>query len=285
PPDINDPVYPGATQTFGESNTDWQDAYFKTGAMTQHNVSLSGGNDVSRFYASAGYFDQSGTTPHVNYRRYNFRLNSDHNISKVFNFGENLYMSYADQAYDNNETGTRSNLVNVIKMMPYIPLHDPTTTTGYRGVNSVLDGGDPTNPLEDAIVKNPGNRKTLKVFGTAYLEINFAPWLKFRSTFGVDYANGLDYRFSPIFNDSGTVAGSSAILAGITNNRSVSTVQLYTQQLSFDKNFGDHHVNVIAVYEYQGQTTRQENASGNQASNDLKTLNNASNISAQTLVG
>jgi len=60
---------------------------------------------------------------------------------------------------------------------------------------------------------------------------------------------------------------------------------LYTQQLSFDKNFGNHHVNVIAVYEYQGQNTRQENASGNQASNDLKTLNNASNISAQTLIG
>src|SRR6185437_6755282 len=126
---------------------------------------------------------------------------------------------------------------------------------------------------------------TTKIFGTAYVEVNFTKWLKFRSTFGIDYANGLDYRFSPIFNDSGTIAGSSAILATITNNRSISTVQLYTQQLSFDKNFGNHHVNVIAVYEYQGQNTRQENASGNQASNDLKTLNNASNISAQTLIG
>jgi TonB-linked SusC/RagA family outer membrane protein len=248
PPSDSGPVYPGASVSFGESNTDWQDAYFKTGAMTQHNISLSGGNDISRFYASAGYFDQSGTTPHVNYRRYNFRINSDHNISKVFSFGENLYMSYADQAYDNNETGTRSNLVNVIKMMPYIPLHDPTTTDGFRGVNSVLDGGDPTNPLEDAIVKNPGNRKTAKIFGTAYLEINFTRWLKFRSTFGVDYANGLDYRFSPIFNDSGTIAGSSAIQATITNNRSTSTVQLYTQQLTFDNNFGNHHLNAIAVY-------------------------------------
>jgi len=148
-----------------------------------------------------------------------------------------------------------------------------------------LDGGDPTNPLEDAELKNPGSRTTVKVLGTVYAEINFTRWLKFRSTFGVDYANGLDYRFSPIFNDSGTVAGSSAIQATITNNRSISAVQLYTEQLSFDKNFGSHHVNAIAVYEYQGQKIRNENASGNQASNDLKTLNNASNISAQTLVG
>ena len=35
PPDINQPIYPGATQTYGQTNTDWQDAYFKKGAMTQ----------------------------------------------------------------------------------------------------------------------------------------------------------------------------------------------------------------------------------------------------------
>ena len=284
-PWVNQPIYKGANNTYGNNVTDWQNAYFRQGEMTQHNVGLSGGNNVSRFYASAGYFDQIGTTPGVGYKRYNFRLNSDHRISKVFTFGENFYTSYADQSYDNNETGTRSNLVNVIKLMPYMPVYDPTTTDGFRGVNSVLDGGDPTNPIEDAMVKNPGSRKTLKVFGTAYLEVSFTNWLKFRSTFGIDYANGLDYRFSPIFNDSGTVAGSSAVQATITNNRSISSVQLYTEQLTFDKTFGEHHINAIAVYEYQGQNTHQENANGNQASNDLKTLNNASNTFVQTLIG
>lgn len=280
---VNQPIYQGASTTYGDNVTDWQDAYFKQGAMTSTNIGLSGGNDVSRFYASAGYLNQTGTTPTVGYKRYNFRINSDHKISNVFTFGENLYAAYGDQAYDNNETSTRSNLVNVIKLMPYMPVYDPTTSDGFRGVNSVLDGGDPTNPVEDATVKNPGNRTTTKIFGTAYLDVKFTKWLTFRSTFGVDYANGLDYRFAPIFNDGGTVAGSSAILATITNNRAISTVQLYTQQLTFDKTFGDHHVNAVAVYEYQGQHIKNENASGNQASNTLKTLNNASNISAQTL--
>jgi TonB-linked SusC/RagA family outer membrane protein len=150
-------------------------------------------------------------------------------------------------------------------------------------VNTVLDGGDPTNPIEDAKVKNPGNRNTVKILGTAYIDLAFTKWLRFRSTVGIDYANGLDYRFSPIFNDSGTVAGSSAIVAGITNNRTINTVQVYTQQLTFDKTFGDHHINAVAVYEYLQQKTRNENTSGNQASNNLRTLNNASNVSVQTL--
>ncbi|RZK46625.1 MAG: SusC/RagA family TonB-linked outer membrane protein, partial [Pedobacter sp.] len=284
-PLINEPVYPGAAQTYGQTNTDWQDAYFRSGFMTQHNLGLSGGNDVSRFYASAGFTDQEGTSPAVGYRRYNFRVNSDHILSKVFTFGQNLYVAHGDQAYDNNETQSRTNLVNVIKMMPHIPVYDPTSNGGYRGVDAPRDGGDPTNPVEDAELKNPGNRRRVKVFGTAYLDVNLAKSLKFRSTFGVDYANTLDYRFSPIFSDNGTVAGSSATLATITNNRNISTVMLFTQQLTFDKNFGDHHVNAIAVYEQQNQDTKTENANGRQASNELRTLNNAMNPFVQTLVG
>lgn len=284
-PQINEPIYAGASQTYGQTNTDWQDAYFRKGAMNQHSVSLSGGNDVSRFYASAGYFDQQGTTPSVNYRRYNFRINSDHIISKVFTFGENLYVASGKQGYDNNETGSRTNLVNVIRMMPHIPVYDPTSNGGYRGVDATKDGGDPTNPVEDAELKNPGTRSTVKILGTAFLEANITSWLKFKSTFGIDYAAGLDYRFSPIFNDNGAVAGSSATQATVTNNRNVSTVQLFTQQLTFDKTFNKHHVNVVAVIEQQNQETRQENASGNQPSNELRTLNNATNPSIQTLIG
>lgn len=284
-PDINQPIYPGASQTYGQTNTDWQDAYFKRGVMTQHNVGLSGGNDVSRFYASAGYTDQQGTTPSVAYRRYNFRINSDHVISKIFTFGETLYAASGNQAYDNNETGSRSNLVNVIRMMPHIPVYDPTSNGGFRGVDATKDGGDPTNPVEDATLKNPGNRTTAKILGTAFLEATLTKWLKFKSTFGIDYANGLDYRFAPIFNDNGAIAGSSATQATITNNRNISTVKLFTQQLSFDNTYGNHHINAIAVVEDQEQKTKQENTSGNQPSNDLRTLNNATNVSAQTLVG
>ncbi|RYY61747.1 MAG: TonB-dependent receptor [Chitinophagaceae bacterium] len=284
-PQINEPVYAGATQTYGQTNTDWQDAYFRTGFLTQHNIGLSGGNEMSRFYTSVGYTDQEGTSPAVGYRRYNFRLNSDHILSRIFTFGQNLYVAHGDQAYDNNETQSRTNLVNVIKMMPHIPVYDPTSNGGYRGVDAPRDGGDPTNPVEDAELKNPGNRTRVKVFGTAYLDINFTKWLKFRSTFGIDYANSLDYRFSPIFSDNGTVAGSSATLATITNNRSISTVKLYTEQLTFDRTFGDHHINAIAVYEQQSQDTKLENANGRQPSNELRTLLNASNPYVETQVG
>ncbi len=284
-PMINEPIYNGTSQTYGQTNTNWQDAYFQNGNLTQHNIGVSGGSDKSRFFTSAGFMDQNGTTPSVGYRRYNFRINSEHQISRMFTFGQNFYAAFSDQAYDANEQGSRSNLVNVIRIMPHMPVYDPTTIGGYRGVNSVLDGGDPTNPVEDAALKNPANRKTVKLLGTAFLDIKFTSWLKFRSTFGVDYANGLDYRFQPIFDDKGTIAGSNATQATITNNRGISSVLLYTEQLSFDKVFGDHHINAIAVYEQQSQRGISENARGNQASNNLRTLNNATNVSVTSTTG
>ena len=282
PANLNQPIYTGATQTYAQTNTDWQDAYFRPGNITQHSIGLSGGNSVSRFYSSAGYFYQEGTSPAVNYKRYNFRINSDHQISKIFTFGENLYVGYGDQGYDNNEQGARTNLVNVIRQLPYMPVYDPTTNGGYRGANNSFDGSDPTNPVEDAELKNHGNRRTIKVLGTAFVDVNFTSWLKFRSTFGIDYANGLDYRFSPIFNDGGTVNGSSATSATITNNRGISTVKLFTEQLTFDKNFDKHHVNFTAVYEQQNQVYLQENASGNQPTNDVRVLLNAFNQALST---
>ena len=279
---FNQPIYTGTNQTYAQTNTDWQSEYFRKGMVTQHSIGLSGGNNVSRFYSSAGYFQQEGIAPSVNYKRYNFRINSDHQISKRFTFGQNLYVAYGDQGYDNNEQGARTNLVNVIRELPYMPVYDPTTNGGFRGANNSFDGADPTNPVEDAKLKNPGNRRTVKLLGTAYLDVALTNWLKFRSVFGIDHASVQDYRFSPIFNDGGNVNGSSATVASITDNRAISTVKLFTEQLTFDKTYGKHRINVTGVYEQQGQVATANNSSGQQPTNNVRVLLNASNIAVSS---
>ncbi len=111
--------------------------------------------------------------------------------------------------------------------------------------------------------------------GTAYLDINFTPWLRFRSTFGVDYVNLNQHQFSPIFNDKGR----NATVSTIRDQKNVATTTLFTEQLTFDKTFGDHHINVTGVFEVQGTKSSQENASGNQNSNDIEVLRGATNVS------
>ncbi|MBE7174349.1 MAG: TonB-dependent receptor [Williamsia sp.] len=269
---FNLPIYDGVTQTFAQTNTDWQDAYFKQGLLTQHNIGISGGNEVSRFYTSAGYFKQDGIAQGVNYERGNLRLNSEHRISKVFTFGENLYLAFSDQRYDNTG-GNRTRLVNVIRNLPYLPVYDPTTNGGFRNAENSVDGADPTNPVEDALLLGNAHRKTLKTLGTAYIQVNFTPWLNFRSVFGVDYTNTAQHQFSPIFSDKGR----SATVATINDTRTNFTTLLFTQQLTLDKTFGDHHVNVVGVFERQGTNAYGEIMTGNQATNARQTMTGATN--------
>jgi TonB-linked SusC/RagA family outer membrane protein len=272
---FNKPIYDGATQTFAQTNTDWQDAYFKTGVITQHNLAVSGGGDLSRFYSSAGYFKQDGIAQGVYYERGNFRINSEHKISKVFSFGQNLYTAYSKQRYDRTPDN-RTRLMNVIRQLPYMPVHDPTLPGGFRDAENSVDGADPTNPVADALLLGDAYRKTLKLLGTAYAEVSFTPWLKFKSTFGVDHVGLNQHEYRPIFNSKGR----SASLATIADVKTSFTTLLFTEQLTFDKTFGDHHLAVTAVYEQQGTRAWGLQQGGNQTSNGIETLVGAINASS-----
>jgi TonB-linked SusC/RagA family outer membrane protein len=272
---FNSPIYDGTSQTYAQTNTDWQDAYFKRGLLTQSNLSVSGGNDVSRYYISGGYFKQEGITQGVNYERGNFRVNSEHNISKVFTVGENLLLAYSNQRYDNT-SGNRTRLANVIRAIPYLPVYDPTTQGGFRNAENSVDGADPTNPVEDALLLGDAHRKLFKLLGTVYAQVNLAPWLSFRSVFGADYAGQYQHEFLPIYNDKGR----NATVATINDQRANRTTLLFTEQLTFDKTFGAHHINAVAVFERQSANNFGESQTGNQASNDIETLIGARNVSA-----
>jgi TonB-linked SusC/RagA family outer membrane protein len=271
---FNSPIYAGTTQTYAQTNTNWQDEYFVDNALiTQHNLSVGGGNNVSRFYSSMGYFKQEGIAVGLDYERGNFRINSEHAISKRFTFGQTLYTAYGNQRIDGTG-GNRSPLTNVVRMQPYLPVRDPTKMGGFRGPENSFDGSDPTNPVEFALL-NQTYVKTIQILGTAYIDVNIMPWLKFRSTFGTNYTNQFQTTYVPIFNDGGTGSTSTA---NINNIRLNYMTLLYTQALTFDKSFGKHQVNAVVVYEQQGQKLRDERASGNQATNEVRELVGATNI-------
>lgn len=280
PANFNAPIYAGATQTYAQTNTDWQRAYFKSNALlTSSNFSLAGGNEVSRYYTSAGYFKQDGIAQGLSYERINYRINSDHIVNKFFTLGENLSIAGDVQHYDATGGSNRTPLANVIRMPPYIPLHDPTKAGGFQGPISSFDGSDPTNPVEAALIGT--NRiNTTNILGTIYADLHLAQFLTFRSTFGGNYLNAFQYNYTPIYNDGGTLSAASASVAF---QRQTVFNRLFTQQLTFDKEFGKHHITALAVYETQGAHFNTDNESGNQALNSVKTLQGASNVAANNI--
>ena len=59
----------------GWDNVNYIDKVFGTGMTQKHNVTVQGGNEQSRYFASFGYLGQQGNIDNYNYDRYNVRAN------------------------------------------------------------------------------------------------------------------------------------------------------------------------------------------------------------------
>lgn len=79
------------------NNTNWIDAITRTGTLQDHTISMSGGGEKARYFASVGYFDQLGTTVGTSLKRLNTRINLDYNISDKIKIFTSIAYTHTDQ--------------------------------------------------------------------------------------------------------------------------------------------------------------------------------------------
>ncbi len=72
------------------ADTKWYDEVTRNARIMNHDLSLSGGNETSNYYASMGYFDQQGTVIGSWYKRFSVRLNSEFKIKDRVTIGESF---------------------------------------------------------------------------------------------------------------------------------------------------------------------------------------------------
>jgi len=188
--------------------TDWQDVIFTDSARrTQHELSVSGGNDASTFYMSVGLTDQEGIVmPSISsYIRKNIRLNSTHKIGKYVSVGQTLGYSNEKTVGIGNTNGEFGGpLASAINLDPVTPvvITDPSIIPqlpnpgDYGQEFAVRDGNgnlygiskdvanEMSNPLAYAKVREGNYGWADNFVGNAYLEIAPLDGLKLRSTVG-----------------------------------------------------------------------------------------------------
>lgn len=281
---LDEPLYEGTTQTYRQTDTDWQSAILRPAGVQSHNLTLSGGNDVSRFFAGVSYLKQDGVLLGTTYNRKAAILNSEHKISKIFTFGQTLQGAYDYTLGEVSATG-RTLLMHAIRFTPYLPVEDPTRLGGYRGPDNV-DSSDPENPVRLAL-QDLREQRRVKILGTGYLEARLTPWLRARGSVGIDYVNLEDIQFSPIYN-SGTYF--ARVQATYADRPSTFIGNLYSGQLTADKTVGQHTINAVAVAERQDGLNRSatgqglKNSNDFQSGSDLLTQQYSSNYSQTSLI-
>jgi TonB-dependent starch-binding outer membrane protein SusC len=253
---LDQPINSQSSQTFRQTNTDWQKEMFRAGAIQQHKIDISGGNEKSKIFTSASYFSQEGIMLGGGYERGNIRLNSDHNISKRITIGNSFYVSYDDQSQEPTPGG-RTQIQSMVRSMPYLPVYNPDKFGGFQGAEGI-DGSDPENPVRGAMMDKTKNRR-FKFLGNIYGELKIFDFLSYRFTMGADYTTLVQRGHNAAYN-AGT---SSRNQAQINQRREQFNSIVLTNQLNFNKSFGDHTISAALVAEQQTFNFSQINGNGN----------------------
>lgn len=270
---LDDPIYTGATQTYRQTDTDWQGAMFRTAPISQTQVSLSTGSEKSKLYTSVSKFDQDGTMIGTNFNRYSLRLNYENKLNSRFTFGENFNVSYSKKR-NQAESGGRTILQHLIHSVPYIPIYDPTLEGGYRAPSG-NDGSDPENPVR--IANMDQNRdNVMNLIGRAFIEAKIIGGLSYKFTAGLNYSVARHTEDLPIYSDG--FAGRTT--HNLVDNRTTTTSPYYSNQLTYDKTIGSHTLNIVAVAERQDNISSYLGTSGQQSRNDITQLEGSSNQTA-----
>jgi len=204
-------------RSLGEG-TDWQEEIFNRNAFRQnHELSVSGGNDVSTFYTSFGYLSQDGVIASdiSNYKRVNIRLNSEHKVTKWLKLGQNLgYSHEKSQGLGNTNSeygGPLSSAINLDPITPVIETDpDIINSPPYRSQAVVRDAsGNPygispyvvqemSNPLAYIQTRLGNHGWSDNIVGNVYGEIELLEGLKIRSTLGTKLSFWGNESFTPV---------------------------------------------------------------------------------------
>lgn len=244
------------------ANTNWQDALFQQAPISSYDLSIRGGEHKLQFALSGGYLNQDGIIINSGYKRGTGRINLDYEASSKLKFGTNIALTRYHNKRVSTEDGATSILQVALKKSPSLPIYNPDGTYYQGDVSGFI------NPVAYAN-KIKYTNQVSTVIGNIYGEYTIVPDLKFRTTFGIDYASVLDVFFQP----------SDAVRNGTASgNTFSSTVDSWINEntLTYSHSVGKHLFTGLLGYSLQERSSYAINAAGTQyASNNIYTLNAA----------
>ncbi|MDF2192890.1 SusC/RagA family TonB-linked outer membrane protein [Paraflavitalea sp. CAU 1676] len=79
------------------NNTNWVKEISRNGILHDHTISMNGGGEKAKYFASVGYFNQTGTTIGTDLKRINTRINLDYIISDRIKIFTSIAYTHTDQ--------------------------------------------------------------------------------------------------------------------------------------------------------------------------------------------
>lgn len=273
---IPDEVRPYLNATSGLTNTDWQDEIFREAPIQNHTLSISGGTDNLRYYASAEYMDQQGIVISSGFKRYSGRFNMDLTSGKL-KVGLNLNPALTQHDLVNSEGPWFDEGVIglALSISPIWPVYNQDGSYNFGANAWGFAMTDFVNPVALAN-EVQDNLNHLRLLGNAYAEYSILPNLSYRLSFGTDINNFRRDFYRPASVESRGQKG-PGISQGSARN-SFSTNWLVENTLNYNTTFGNHNISAVAGFSAQQENFNSSQVTANNFPNDLVPTLNAGQI-------
>ena len=240
--------------SLNNTNTKWDDLFFRRGSFQSHQLSASGGNENTRFYTALSYYQQQGIAKRSSLDRYNLRFNLDHTSGKL-KLGLQSGLGYSKSNFIESEGGIA--LANPFAAaylgLPYEKAYDANgniITTGSAGTYpfSIFDNRIASNAL--ARIDATANRNN-QIKETIGLNASY----EFFKGFTARTTLGLDFRET---NNESTIYPNTYVGSTVTNGGQGSYSTANARNLQLIQTSGFQYLNTFGKHEVFG-TVLSEN--------------------------
>ena len=266
-------------------NTDWQDAFYRTGNTQDYNLGISGGGQNSSYLISGSYFNNKGVLIANDFQRVSLRINTEARKGRL-TVGENILLSNTNGSNPGagiNAFYEGATSVPVIPVQSADYVNDVYNQQGFGfGTNAIPNY---SNNYIAVAALDKINYNYAKIVGNAYVDFKFTNWLSYRFNAGLEAS----FDYTKEVRDSGIWRYANQMPAtSVANDRETFTNYLIEHTLNFNKTFGNgnHSINGVVGYSYQEEKREATGASKLNLTtigdNTYTTINSASGPSSAT---
>lgn len=244
---------------------------FRTGAIQNYDLSLSGGNEKTRYYLSGGYNKQLANIKTNDYQRASLKVNLDQQINDRVRIGSSNALSRSRRTNARVGDGPQGGILQAALHTPtYLPkFNDDGTYAKWAGFDNL-----------DVLIKYTDMYSiSTRYIGNLYAEADIFRKLKFRTSWSLDYNDYDEYEYWNSYTNRGSASKGLA-----TSSVSKNLVWVNEQTLSYRTSPGQKHtLGVLVGNSIQGNTSQQTFAQGtNFPSDAFKQIASAATTTASS---
>ncbi len=258
--------------------TDWQDEIFRSAPVQNYQVTVSGGDEKTKYMFSAGYYNQDGVVINSDYERFSGRAKIDSDLTNWLKMGINLAPTYMNTNQTTQGHWASDGVINAaLATAPVVPVYNEDGTWASQSMYAVASDGLTGVPNAVALTYIHNYATTLRLFSNGYIEISPIKNLKIKSTIGADIREYRSEYFRPAtIPNNGNVAPLPSTERKATEKAAETVNWLNENTVSYFAAWDKHEIDAVAGFTAQKNIYRYTEATGSDFPNDkIQTINNA----------